>query len=155
MNALLSRVWRALPLLVRQIVLLLTQTTFTVGVSGVVLDAEDRVLLFRHYLRSIQGWALPGGFVGRGESLENALCRELQEEAQLTVRIVCLLEARIAEAHHLDICYLARVVDGQLQIDTSELRAGAFFALEALPPMLDASTRRMIALAFRRPSKPA
>jgi ADP-ribose pyrophosphatase YjhB (NUDIX family) len=155
MNALLSRLWRGLPLLVRQVVLLLTQTTFTVGVSAVVLDTEDRVLLFRHYLRSIQGWALPGGFVGRGESLENALCRELQEEAQLTVRVVALLEARIAEAHHLDICYLARVVDGELQIDTNEVRAGAFFSLDALPPMLDATTRRMIALASRRLIEPA
>ncbi len=151
MISLLSRLWLVLPLLVRRSVLLLTQATFTVGVSAVVLDAEDRVLLFRHYLRSIQGWGLPGGFVGRGESLEDALGRELEEEAQLTVQVLRLLEARVAEAHHLDICYLARVRDGQLRIDPNEVRAGEFFALNALPPTLDAGTRRMIDLACRGP----
>lgn len=150
MIAFVSRFWRALPLLVRQVVLLLTQTTFTIGVSGVVLDNQDRVLLFRHYLRSVQGWALPGGFVGRGESLEEALRRELLEEAGLTVRVVSLLETRIAETHHLDVCYLVSVVDGQLRIDPAEVRAGDFFQLDALPPDLGAGPRRMIGLAAER-----
>jgi 8-oxo-dGTP diphosphatase len=150
MIALLSRLWRALPLLLRQIVLLLTQSTFTVGVSGVVLDAEGRVLLFRHYLRSVQGWALPGGFVGRGESLDAALCRELLEEAKLTIRVLSLLDVRIAEAHHVDVCYLAQVIEGQLQIDTGEVRAGDFFARDSLPQGLSADTARMIGLACER-----
>lgn len=149
MIALLSRLWRALPLLVRQIVLLLTQPTFTVGVSGVIFDGENRVLLFRHYLRSAQGWALPGGFVGRGESLEEALRRELAEEAQLTIRVVLLLDTRVAEAHHVDVCYLAEVTGGQLRIDTTEVRAGNFFALGALPPGLAPDAARMIARARR------
>lgn len=154
MIALVSRLWRALPLLVRQAVLLRTQPTFTVGVSGVVFDAGDRVLLLRHYLRSVQGWALPGGFVERDESLEAALCRELSEEANLTIQVLSLLEARIAEAHHLDVCYLARVTYGRLQIDTAELRAGDFFALDALPLGLGADPARMIALAHRRLEQP-
>lgn len=150
MIALLSRLWRALPLLVRQIVLLLTQSTFTVGVSGVVFDAQGRVLLFRHYLRSVQGWALPGGFVGRGESLDAALGRELLEEANLTIQVLSLLNARIAEAHHVDVCYLAQVTDGQLQLDTAEVRAGDFFALDALPRGLSSDTAAMIELARQR-----
>lgn len=147
MIAPVSRLWRALPLLLRQIVLLLTQSTFTVGVSGVIFDSEGRVLLFRHYLRSVQGWALPGGFVGRGESLDGALCRELLEEASLTIQVLALLDVRIAEAHHVDVCYLAQVIEGQLRIDTGEVRAGDFFALDALPRGLPSDTARMIALA--------
>lgn len=150
MIAPVSRLWRALPLLLRQIVLLLTQSTFTVGVSGVIFDSEGRVLLFRHYLRSVQGWALPGGFVGRGESLDAALCRELSEEANLTIQVLSLLDVRVAEAHHIDVCYLAQVIDGQLQIDTGEVRAGDFFALDALPFGLGGDTARMIALARER-----
>jgi len=47
------------------------------------LDEEDlKVLLIRRDLEPFKGkWALPGGFVRVGESLEEAVRRELQEES--------------------------------------------------------------------------
>ncbi|CAN7398238.1 NUDIX domain-containing protein [Brevundimonas sp. LjRoot202] len=55
----------------------------TLGVRGVAVDGEGRVLLVKHtYLR---GWWLPGGGVERGQSCEDALVREMREEAGLVV----------------------------------------------------------------------
>ena len=50
----------------------------TIGVRALVLDEEDRICLVRHSYRD--GWYLPGGGVKTGESLVDAMQRELREE---------------------------------------------------------------------------
>src|SRR6202171_1805937 len=53
------------------------------GASAIVADNEGRILLQR---RSDNGrWALPGGVMDIGESIAEAIAREVQEETGLTV----------------------------------------------------------------------
>ena len=55
----------------------------TLGVRGVAVDCEGRVLLVKHTY--LNGWWLPGGGVERGQSCEDALIREMHEEAGVIV----------------------------------------------------------------------
>lgn len=54
---------------------------------GVILDASQQVLIARRPMGSHQGglWEFPGGKVETGESLEQALFRELKEELAIEV----------------------------------------------------------------------
>jgi ADP-ribose pyrophosphatase YjhB (NUDIX family) len=51
----------------------------TLGVRGVAFDGEGKVMLVRHTYRA--GWFLPGGGVESGETLIDAVIKEMQEEA--------------------------------------------------------------------------
>ena len=55
----------------------------TLGVRGVTIDSAGRVLLVKHTY--LHGWWLPGGGVERGQTCEDALIRELREEAGLII----------------------------------------------------------------------
>ena len=55
----------------------------TLGVRGVTVDREGRVLLVKHTY--LHGWWLPGGGVERGQTCEDALIREMHEEAGVIV----------------------------------------------------------------------
>jgi len=53
-------------------------------VDCVVFDAEDRLLLIRRRNEPFKGhYALPGGFVDIGETVETAARRELKEETSV------------------------------------------------------------------------
>ena len=93
----------------------------SVGV-GAVLIHEGRVLLIRRGKEPLRGrWVVPGGTVELGETLEEALVREVLEETGLVVRpgeVVAVFDRILREAdrvdyHYVIVDYLCEYVSGQ------------------------------------------
>jgi 8-oxo-dGTP diphosphatase len=95
----------------------------------------DRVVLVRRGSPP-PGWALPGGFVDEGETLEAAAVREAREETGLEVRLAELLYVysdprRDPRRHTVSAVFLGRAAgDPAGGDDAAEARA---FAWDALP----------------------
>ena len=122
----------------------------TLGVRGLVTDAEGRVLLVEHTY--MPGWYMPGGGVEHGETAQQSLARELVEEAGVEVtappRLVSIHanNGRFRGDHVL----LYRIEHWRACPATSrgEIKALGWFALDALPDETTASTRRRLAEAL-------
>lgn len=105
---------------------------FLVGVVGIGVDPEGRVLLARHTFGSPR-WRLLGGFIARAERLEEALRREIEEETGLAVEVGPLFEAEAGYRWaRIELVYPYRVTGGaeRLSGEIAELR---WFRIDQLP----------------------
>jgi len=86
----------------------------------VVIPSEDGIVLIRRASDPFEGrWALPGGFVEVGETIEAAATREAAEETGLAVELARLVGVysdpdRDPRGHNVSVAFLARVVGGDL-----------------------------------------
>jgi 8-oxo-dGTP diphosphatase len=95
--------------------------TPVVGVGAFVIDGP-RVLVIQRGRPPGEGlWSVPGGRVEAGETLAQAVAREVREETGLTVEVgpfVCVIERFGDDFHFVILDYLARVVGGELAAGT-------------------------------------
>ncbi|MBU0482049.1 MAG: NUDIX hydrolase [Proteobacteria bacterium] len=85
------------------------------------------------------GWALPGGFVDYGESLEKAAVREAFEETGLSVELVCQLHTysnpdRDPRRHTITTVFLARAAGNPVAGD--DAAEAVVYPLEKLPELV-------------------
>jgi 8-oxo-dGTP pyrophosphatase MutT (NUDIX family) len=88
----LAGIYNALPIRWQRRLLDRTQHRFLVGVAGLGVDTDGRVLLARHRFGAPQ-WRFLGGFVDVRERIEDALAREIREETGLEIEVGPILEA--------------------------------------------------------------
>ena len=69
-------------------------TGYNIGVGGAVVR-EGRLLFVRRASRHGRGnWQLPGGFIEPDETIEQAVVREVQEEAGVVAEVEAVLGLR-------------------------------------------------------------
>jgi len=97
--------------------------TLAVDIVIVYPDDGDVVLIERGVEPFKGAWALPGGGVEIGETVEQAAVREAKEETGLDVRLEYLVgvysdPSRDPRGHTVSIVYRARPIGGELHADT-------------------------------------
>jgi 8-oxo-dGTP pyrophosphatase MutT (NUDIX family) len=120
----------------------------TLGVRGLVLDGEGRVFLIKHSY--VDGWQLPGGGVEVGETLLEALSRELREEGniELTGRPQLhgvFFHPFYSRRDHVALYVVRTFRQTSQPRPNREIAAHGFFPVSALPPDTTAGTRVRIA----------
>jgi ADP-ribose pyrophosphatase YjhB (NUDIX family) len=105
---------------------------FLVGVTGLGVDAQGRVLLARHRFGAPQ-WRFLGGFLHRKERVEDALAREMREETGLVIEVGPVLE--IVTGYRwarVELVFAFRVVGGTEAL-TAEVAELGWFPPDGLP----------------------
>jgi ADP-ribose pyrophosphatase YjhB (NUDIX family) len=107
----------------------------TCAVGAIIFKQDSVLLIQRGSAPALGKWSIPGGAVHLGESLEDAIMREVQEETRLTVRpkrvgkVVDRIfrdEGGRVQYHFVIVDYLCEVLDGEPQPGSDAAAVGYF-----------------------------
>ena len=120
----------------------------TLGVRALVIDAEGRVFLVRHSYTD--GWHLPGGGVEVGETLLDALARELREEGNIELTAPPALHGVFfhpiySSRDHVALYVVHGFRQTAMPAPNREIVECGFFPVDALPEGTTSGTRTRIA----------
>lgn len=107
-----------------------------IGVAGIVI-VDDRWLVVKKRYGGLKGkWSLPAGFVDEGETMDEAVMREVKEETGIDTRIVGLVGMRsgVLKEQISDnlIIFKMEAIGGSLVAEEKELYEAAFLSTEQL-----------------------
>lgn len=119
---------------------------------AIVEFADRRILLIKRRTVPFKGyWALPGGRVETGESVEEAVVREVKEETGLSIEIIRKIgEYREkgfkdgVEYDYTPACFLTKPIGGEIRRQESEIEQIKLVKLEETPRKLAFVHSRMI-----------
>lgn len=134
MKTLLAKIWKAfrLPKGIQLFIMRFFQDQFLIGVTGIIFNDKNEILLFKHTYRA-HAWSLPGGYMKSGEHPREALEREIKEESGFVVSVDESIKTRTdRDTARLDMCYTGVFIGGDF-IPSHEVSAYGFFTQDKLP----------------------
>jgi mutator protein MutT len=131
-------------------------TGYNIGVGGAVVR-DDKLLFIRRASRHGRGnWQLPGGFIEPNETIEQAVVREVQEEAGVIAEVEAVLGLRSRydpnSGNGVYIILLLRPISGEPIPDGHETDHAEYFTLgqiselKPLPPVNWEIAQRVLSL---------
>lgn len=120
--------------------------------TAIIPFPKDRILLIKRSTPPFVGyWALPGGRVDAGETVEQTIVREVKEETGLDVEVV----RKIGEYHEQGVqggmeydyypaCFLVKIVGGEIKRQKSEIQDIKLFSLTQVPEQLAFEHSQMV-----------
>jgi len=119
----------------------------TLGVRGLVIATDGSIFLVKHSY--VSGWHLPGGGVEAGETLSQAIARELREEGNIEMTAPPRLHGiffnnRASRRDHVALFVVRAFRQTAAPVPNGEIIAHGFFAPDALPNDTTAATRARI-----------
>jgi 8-oxo-dGTP diphosphatase len=120
--------------------------------TAIIPYPDNKILLIKRNTRPCVGfWALPGGRMDPGETLEQTVVREIKEETGLEVSIVSVVGDYVEIGTREDVeykyyprCFVVKPVGGELKKQDSEIQEMKLFSLNALPQPLAFEHDQMI-----------
>ena len=99
-------------------------------VAGTIFTLKGGVVLLRRGVEPAMGkWVFPGGYVDRGESVQEAAVRETLEESRLQVALDGLLDVySYSKSPNVIIVYRAHIIAGELAAGDESVEAATFVA---------------------------
>ncbi|MCL2359704.1 NUDIX hydrolase [Candidatus Bathycorpusculum sp.] len=109
--------------------------------TAIILYPENKILLIKRNTPPFIGyWALPGGRMDPGESIEQTIIREVREETGLETAVVNVIGEYVERGIKDDVdyeyfptCFVVKIVGGELKKQDSEVQEMQLFKLDALP----------------------
>ena len=110
-----------------------------IAVDAIIEDRGSVVLIKRKNPPFQDCWALPGGFVDIGETVENSCMREAKEETDLDVEIRQLVgiysePKRDPRGHVVSAAFLCTKKSGILK-GKDDAKEASWYLLDILPPL--------------------
>ncbi|MBP6913384.1 MAG: NUDIX domain-containing protein [Candidatus Levybacteria bacterium] len=131
----LGKLWQklSLPTGLQLFIMRLFQSQFLVGITGVITNDKNEVLLFKHTYRSGPVWSLPGGYMKAREHPLEGLEREIEEESGFIVSADEEVRIRTdRNSSRLDITVTGKFMGGEFK-PSAEVSEYGFFTLKNLP----------------------
>ncbi len=123
---------------------------FTIGVFGAIFNSKKEILCVKRAYSPFT-WTTPGGAVDEGETLKEALKREVREETGFLVEPVKLLGAYLTpQKSDIAFSVKAEITRREDWVPGSEIEKVSFFKLKNLPKPMNSRTIKRIEDAFSR-----